>query len=830
MMLRQTISDALRNVLPARPGMAVIHSSLSGLVAPAEFTRWDALAALDALVRDGWTIALPAFTFSFCGGKAFDVAKSPSEVGALADWALEGLGYAYRTPHPIYSFVTAGPCAQSLMSRQALTTFGEGSAFEYFEQENATIVMLGCDWKYCTQFHRYEELAAVGYRHFKDFAGRAKVIESDEAVTARMYVRDLKIDAENDFSPAVGSLREQKAIVSSQLWRGKIEAASARDIAATCHAQLQENPLAYVKNSAAVGYKMSKAKQAESLPPLRIAVLGHSNVEHLHAALEGSLDELLLGRRKAFYVVPFGQLEQEVLSSDSGLRQFSPDISIFVDRLEDLVGKLTLDGTDPRALEDHVAAYGDMIARHKASSPGWTFIFSFAAAGSPIGPDALSASVALSQLNSKLRYQLAALDQLVWIDVAGAAANSAAVAFDERLWFLGRFPFSAPFTQRLAQRCAGLVLAAIGETTRAIVVDLDNTLWGGVLGEDGADALQLGGDYPGNAYVEFQRVLKRLTQRGMALTIASKNDADLALRTLDEHPAMEIRSGDVVAHRINWQPKWLNIRELCEELNLGLESVLFIDDNPVEREAVRRNLPGVKVLELTDDPTSFARALSESPWIASVGVTEEDKKRVVSYKKRATIEKERGAAASLEDFYASLNMTLRLCPLGQGNSARAVQLSQKTNQFNSTTRRYSKADLDLIVNQGGDVIVVGLADKFGGPENIGLLVLKPHPERTGWGIVDNYALSCRVLGRGLEAAILHWALQRASDRGWSGLGGLIIETERNTPVRGIFGDAGFTKDTDSVEWIRSTDYISAPPAWLRIDDQLAEQCPVLVRS
>lgn len=824
------MSDAIRDVLPARPGIAVIHSSLSALVAPAEFTRWDVLAALDALVRDGWTIALPAFTFSFCGGKAFDVAESPSEVGILADWALAGLGYAYRTPHPIYSFVTAGPCAQSLISRQALTTFGEGSAFEFFEQENATIVMLGCDWKYCTQFHRYEELAAVGYRHFKDFAGRARFFESDEAVAARMYVRDLKIDAENDFSPAVESLRERKAIATGQLWRGKIETVCASDLAATCRAQLQENSLAYVKNSTGIGYKMAKAKQAESLPPLRIAVLGHSNVEHLHAALEDSLNELLPGRRKAFYAVPFGQLEQEVLNPDSGLARFSPDISIFVDRLEDLIGKPTLDGTDPGALEEHVAAYGNMIARHKVASPGWTFIFSFAAAGHPIGPDASNASVVLSQLNSKLRDQLAALDQLVWIDVAGAAANSAAAVFDERLWFLGRFPFSAPFTQRLAQRCAGLALAAIGETARAIVVDLDNTLWGGVLGEDGADGLQLGGDYPGNAYVEFQRALKRLTQRGIALTIASKNDADLALRTLDEHPAMEIRRSDLVAHRINWQPKWLNIRELCEELNLGLESVLFIDDNPVEREAVRRNLPGVKILELTDDPTSFERALSESPWVASVGVTEEDKKRVISYKKRATIEKERGAAASLEDFYASLQMTLRLCPLDQGNSARAVQLSQKTNQFNSTTRRYSKAELDSIVQQGGDVVVIGLADKHSAAENIGLIVLKPHPERSGWGIVDNYLLSCRVLGRGLEVAILHWALQRASERGWSGLGGLVIETDRNTPVRGIFGDAGFTKDAESAEWIKSTNDIAALPAWLGIDDQLAEQSTVSVRS
>lgn len=200
---RTELLEALRAVLPPVPGVAVIHSSLPELGGPGQLSRWDVLAALDRFVSEGWTICLPAFTFSFCRGQPFDHASSPSEVGVLADWARVDLPGARRTAHPIYSFVVAGPLAGALEGRQAETTFGAGSPFEFFEQRQATLVMLGCDWKFCTQFHRYEELAAVPYRLYKDFSGLAGSGPSRAVVSARMFVRDLPSNPQNDFSPAV---------------------------------------------------------------------------------------------------------------------------------------------------------------------------------------------------------------------------------------------------------------------------------------------------------------------------------------------------------------------------------------------------------------------------------------------------------------------------------------------------------------------------------------------------------------------------------------------------------------------------------------------------
>lgn len=816
---REVISQALRQVLPSRPGIAVIHSSLSALVPPGAFTRWDILAAIDGLVGEGWTIALPAFTFSFCGGKPFDLQSSQSEVGVLADWCLDGLPGAMRTSHPIYSFVVVGPEASTIAGLSSKTTFGEGSPFEFFEQHDAALVMLGCGWRFCTQFHRYEELASVPYRYFKDFSGRVRVAAADEAVIARMYVRDLKIDARNDFSPIVDTLRQAGAIKTQDIWRGIVECASVSDVARVANAQLASNPLSHVTDPARVKYRLAKLKEAASNPPLKVAVLGHANLEILKSKIEAELEALLPERRIELYAAPFGQLPQEVLDPSSGLAQFAPDISIFADRVEDLFGTSSIEGIDAAVLEDRVAGYGDMILRHCAAFKGPTFVFRFALAYTPFSAAALDAPALIDGLNRTLHDKLAAV-QPVWIDVASEAARCAGPAHDSRLWLLGRFPFSDAMTKRLARRCAGLMLAVIGKTARVIVTDLDNTLWGGVLGEDGIDGLQIGGDHPGNAFAEFQRNLKQLAGRGIALAIASKNDTDLALKALDEHPAMEIRTGDIVAHRINWLPKWTNIPEICEELSLGLESVLFIDDNPVEREAVRRNLPGVKILDLPEDPASYSTALSECPWIAVTSITAEDIKRVKSYRIRAKIEQERRTAVSLDDFYVSLGMTLGLIPLGPGNIVRAAQLCQKTNQFNTTTRRYDKAALTSIVEMGGDVVVIALQDKHSSVENIGLLILKPHPDRHGWGLVDDFMMSCRVLGRGLERAILHWALAHAKRRGWSGLGGFIIETERNTPVRSVFRDAGFLQELPSTEWIKLTEQAPPLPGYLTIDDQV----------
>lgn len=822
MMLRQAFVNAFCAVLEEEPGIAVIHSSLADLAPSREFRKWDVLYVLDRLIEKGWTIALPAFTLSFCQGRPFHISRSPSEAGVLADWFLDTRPDASRTPHPIYSFAVAGPAARRIMACPSATTFGADSPFGLFERENATLVMLGCGWKYCTQYHRYEEQAAAPHRYFKEFVGTADLGDGkgSREVRAKMYVRDLGLDPVNDFAPAEERLRADGLIKTFPLLHAQIESARVTEFAHDCRELLSADPLAFVQNRSAVAAALATRSRAAEQPPVRIAVLGHSNLQRLTSALESELAALLPDRHVEVQTCPYGQLHRSLVERASPLRSFAPQVTIFCDRLEDFIGQSTVDDASQDTLAERVAQYADAIVDYEAANGGWFIVHRFALLHRPAdGSHALTETI--DQMNALLERRLAGIMQLVWVDVAAEAASSGAASVDPRLWFLGRFPYSEPFSRQLAGRWAGIVLAALGKTARVVIVDLDNTLWGGVLGEDGLEGIQIGGDYPGNAYRAFQRALKSVARRGVALAVCSKNDRDLALRAFDSLPEMQIRSADLVAHRINWRPKWVNVREIAEELNLGLESVLYVDDNPVEREAVRRNLPAVKVLELPADPATYAQSLLNSPWLATAGVTAEDRNRVQNYQARRKIEDVRNAAANLSDFYASLDMKLNMQPLDEGNLARAMQLSQKTNQFNTTTRRYEARDLRRIVEAGGDVIVIGLADRFTQFENIGLLVMIPDAERPGQGWIDNYLLSCRVLGRGLETAVVHWAIGYAAARGWATLCAQIIETERNTPVRSVFQEAGFHSGDGPGDWVTATDVPAVVPGWLTIVDRLA---------
>jgi FkbH-like protein len=821
MMMRQAFLDAFCAVLPPEPGIAVIHSSIADLAPPADFRKWDVLYALDRLIANGWTIALPAFTLSFCQGRPFHSSRSPSEVGLLADWLLASRVDARRTPHPMYSFAVAGPAADKIVNCRSTTTFGDESPFALFERENAALVMLGCGWKYCTQYHRYEEEAQVPQRFFKDFVGRADLGDggAEHEVSATMFVRDLALNPQNDFSRAEARLRDDRLIASRPLLHAQIEAAQVVDFARICRELLANDPLTFVLNRSAVADALAKRSRSVDQPPLTVAVLGHSTVDRMKASLETELASLLSDRQAALYDSPHGQLQRSLQNEASPLWKLRPQVAIFCDRLEDLLAQPRLDGIAADTLAERVTQYADAIAGFHSANGGWSIVHRFALFDPPTA-DGAHLTKLVAQMNAILEERLSGFEQIVWIDTAAEAAASPSPAVDRRLWFLGRFPFAEPFSQQLARRWAGIILAILSKTARVVVLDLDNTLWSGVLGEDGLEGVQIGGDFPGNAYLALQRALKGLAARGIALAVCSKNDRDQALHAMETLPEMQIRPADLAAYRINWQPKWQNIREIAEELNLGLESVLYVDDNPVEREAVRRNLPEVKLLDLPTDPAEYADALLISPWLASAGVTAEDRKRADGYQARRQIAEERQAAASLIDFYAGLEMKLNMQPLDPGNMARAVQLSQKTNQFNTTTRRYEARDLRRIVEAGGEVVVVGLADRFSEFENIGLLVLVPDVEQPGQGVVDNYLLSCRVLGRGLETAVMHWAIGIAAAQGWTNLRGVIVETERNTPARSVFRDAGFEAGATPGEWIVRTTNAAPVPSWLTIIDRL----------
>ncbi|MDF1845382.1 MAG: HAD-IIIC family phosphatase, partial [Rubripirellula sp.] len=775
---------------------------------------WDAVFAIKSLQHCGWTFALPAFTFTFCKTGQFHLHDTRSETGIFSDWLLEHLPDAYRTSHPIYSFAVIGQKAEMIADCPSSTTFGDDSPFGLFERENARLVMLGCGWDSCTQIHRYEELAKVPYRYFKDFKGTTESQQRCNHVIARMFVRDLELDPRVDTDRVMPQLRKNGRIASRSLFRGVVEAVDAVDLADESIRILNENPLHLLKNAEQVATAVAARRELQSQPSLRLVVLGRFNLQSLEKAWEQNLSEFLPERHVEFYSLPFGQLHGEILNPSSQLREFNADIRVFCDRWEDLTPS-----RDREALVVAVKEYAELIASLHETGRGWTIVHRFAVltANRQSGAAREVAGI-VAELNELLDEHLSHLEQVIWLDLAAEAASHPGVVLDPRLWSLGRFVFTEGFCRQVARGWVGFILAAVGKTSRLVVVDLDNTLWGGVLGEDGLEGIRIGGDYPGNAFADFQSEIKALTKRGIAVAIASKNDEDLALKAFNELPSMILRSEDVSTWRINWQAKYQNIKEMAEELNLGLGSVLFIDDNPIEREQVRLNLPAVKVLDLPNDPAHYPAALADSPFLAAASAaTAEDLKRVQSFKNLKEFKSSATDAANFHEYLASLEFKVHFQRLNTGNSQRAAQLCQKTNQFNSTTKRYSLHDLQQLEQHGSDVIVIGMEDKMSSFENIGLVVLKPISESSG--LIDLFLLSCRVLGRGLEKAVPCWVVKRAASRGWSTLSATIIETERNTPVRSVFTDAGY-QSSGPGQWIANTDDVFEPPAWIELIDAM----------
>ncbi|MBF0249334.1 MAG: HAD-IIIC family phosphatase [Alphaproteobacteria bacterium] len=826
---RQSILNALRACAHDEQ-VLVIHSSLPHLQPPAGVTKWDFLYALRVLIEEGRTIALPAFTFSWCGGTPYHHISSASEVGVLADWAMV-LNEFQRTPHPIYSYVVAGPRAEDIMASPNSTTFGPDSQLAAFERIGARVIMLGCDWRSCTQFHCYEEEANVPYRYFKTFVGQADFGMGADDVRADMFVRDYAVSEDNEFGQAVEMLSARQSIETVGLWNGRVESARCCDIAAVCRELLADDPLSLIANPTVVSHKLRERNRAKREKPLRVAILGASNVAFLQSALDQSLTEYVTDQRIELYHPPFGQAGREIADPGSGLFTFDPDYVFFVDRLEDLLGVSSIALTDSAAVHGAVNVYLKQIKKLREQSGAHIVVNRFvqmsaSALGHADHGDDRGVAAMVRAMNDSLDEALGQLTGVSLFDLATAATRYDGPPLDARMWFMGRFPFSDGFSRQLARQYCALVLALSGRTVRLLVLDLDNTLWGGVLGEDGKAGLQLGGDFPGNAYKAFQELLLRYRERGVALAVCSKNDEDLAFDAIASLPDMKIRPEHLSAYRINWRMKWKNLEEICEDLNLGHHSVMFIDDNPAERELMRRNLPGVRVLDLPSDPALYAQALVDTPWMECVELTSEDRQRAESYRVRAQTRRYRDAFDNIDDYYASLETCLHISPLNEVNLARTVQLINKTNQFNTTTRRYDRHDLEVMVKRGVSVYVIGAEDRFNSLENIGVLIVDWDRPRLETGeklaVVLSYLLSCRILGRGIETAALYWLIEKARSRNRDAVIGEVIETDRNTPARSVFQDAGFHQSEQDGEWVFRTDASRGLASWMRIVDNTEE--------
>mgnify|MGYP001228279329 CR=1 FL=1 len=420
----------------------------------------------------------------------------------------------------------------------------------------------------------------------------------------------------------------------------------------------------------------------------------------------------------------------------------------------------------------------------------------------------LGLSNLLARMNLRLAEKLAdksniyMLDSARWFaDLTGSEATT--------MWYAAKVPYGNSILQRAAADVARALLTIGGNSRRLIVLDLDNTLWGGVVGEVTWEGIRLGGhDHTGEAFKAFQKELKALSNRGVQLALVSKNDEAVALEAIDRHPEMLIRRSDLAGWRINWQDKAANIAALLEEINLGPKSVVFIDDNPAERDRVGSMFPDILVPDWPKNPAAYVHALRRLACFDTATISSEDRARKAMY----VAERERRAAreelGGIDDWLRKIGTRVTVRALGSDSLARATQLLNKTNQLNLSTRRLSDAEFSKwAAAPNRAVMVLSAADSFGDMGIVGLVSIEAED---GQGRLVDFILSCRAMGRRIEETMLYLAFEKLQQLGGERLAVDLLPTARNRPTLDVLVNSGIRRLGDSQFEIRVEDDYQAP--------------------
>jgi FkbH-like protein len=515
------------------------------------------------------------------------------------------------------------------------------------------------------------------------------------------------------------------------------------------------------------------------------------------------------------YVGQFQQYTQEILDPASGLAQFRPDLVLIAIDWRSLA--LPVEAPDPASLITAKVEQFKTLWQHCRQQLGTSVIqCNFEVPEiDPLGN--LSAALpggrahVIRQLNAELAQQGVAI-----LDVDQIAGLHGKQRWhDEALWQAAKQYPSAEAIPLLARHAAAMIRASLGLTSKCLALDLDNTLWGGIIGEDGINGIRLGGSPAGESYVAFQKYIQALQRRGVILAICSKNNEQDAKAPFQEHPEMVLKLDDIALFVANWQSKDENLRQIAATLNIGLDSVVFLDDNPVERNLIRSQIPEIEVLELPQDPAGYTAALHRSLCFEAWTLTDDDRRRAASYQQNAKRSEQLAAAGNVEGYLAGLEMHVELRPFDEANLARIVQLINKTNQFNLTTRRTTEAEcLALIARPDCYTQFMRLKDRFGDNGLTGILIAFVEQDTLR---IDNWLISCRVLGRRVEDAMLAAALAFAAERNCEFALGEYIPTAKNGQVSGIFEKYGFEPNGARTYRCRIATHQVAAPSWMKIN-------------
>ena len=393
--------------------------------------------------------------------------------------------------------------------------------------------------------------------------------------------------------------------------------------------------------------------------------------------------------------------------------------------------------------------------------------------------------------------------------------------YDKRMEYIAKFPFTLKAQKEIANQLTRFINCFYKTPKKVLVLDLDNTLWGGIIGEDGIEGIKLGQDYPGIAYLEFQKRILNLYNQGVILAISSKNNYEDAINVFKNHPFMLLKEENFAVMKINWEEKEKHLKEISNLLNLGTDSFVFVDDSAFECERIRQAMPEVSIIKVPENLMELPKILDESEYFDFISITEEDKKRGKMYREEAKREELKLSSFSLEDFYNSLKMEITIGKAGEKTYQRISQLTQRTNQFNLTTKRYSVEEI-MNFSKSNEYRVwwVNLKDSFGDYGIISVAIIKV--EDKNW-ILDTFLLSCRAIQKTVETAFLSYICKKAKEERVENLIGKIFYTKKNIPSRDFFSKHNFkliSKNEIGEEWICNLkDYNLDYPKWFKVKEE-----------
>jgi len=543
---------------------------------------------------------------------------------------------------------------------------------------------------------------------------------------------------------------------------------------------------------------------------LRIALLSDAATQQFVPLLR-----TLLHRNKVeatVYQAPFDGIELETIDANSGLYRFQPDLIVILNSVQALRASFGKRAVDAVAFSEEkassIAKIWDAIQRHStATIVQSNFVLPYERYFGNFDQKVAGAfSSVVGSINRAIAEQARGRSGVLINDEEAVASwEGRRQWFDDRLWDMAKAFCGLDAMPALAKNIVDIAMSTRGRVVKCVVLDLDNTLWGGVIGDDGVDGIVLNAHGDGEGFYRLQSYLKELLQRGILLAVCSKNEMSNALLPFEKHPDMVLRRGDITVFQANWDNKADNIRKVRDVLNIGLDSMVFLDDNPFERSLVRGVLPEVIVPELPEDPADYVRAISELNLFETTAFSKEDTARAELYRAEADRREAQASFASADEFLKSLEMSMVVARFDSFHLPRIAQLIQRSNQFNLTTHRYSEADCEALMNDEKAIpLYAKLSDRLGDHGLIGVIVLAPGKDEL---IIRDWLMSCRVLARGVEQTLMNLVVEKARELKLSRVCGEYIKTSKNQMVEDFFGRFGFIcagGDNDHAHWQLNT--------------------------